>query len=327
VIAQNTKSGSEATSTILGMAAIALWSTTVAFGRSLAEQLGPLTTACLIYTSGGVLGCAYLALSGRFRATLRSTDRRYLLGCGALFTLYIACLYLALGLAHTRSQVLEVGLVNYLWPMLTLLFSVPVLRMRARSLFVPGAFVAMAGVLLATTQNQPLSWHSLRGNLVQNSTPYILGLLGAVSWGLYSTLSRRWAAGAQGGAVALFMLGTGIALGLGRLLFTEPTRWTSAVWLELGYMAVGTNLAYAFWERAMRGGDIILVAASSYFTPLLSTIVSTLYLSVVAGPRLWIGCGLVVAGAIACKLSVEPSPSRPARPSPPPKAQDGGRAF
>jgi drug/metabolite transporter (DMT)-like permease len=107
------------------------------------------------------------------------------------------------------------------------------------------------------------------------------------------------------------MLGTGIALGLGRLAFTEPTRWTSAVWLELGYMAVGTNLAYAFWERAMRGGDIILVAASSYFTPLLSTIVSTLYLSVVAGPRLWIGCGLVVAGAIACKLSVEPSHSCP----------------
>jgi drug/metabolite transporter (DMT)-like permease len=54
----------------------------------------------------------------------------------------------------------------------------------------------------------------------------------------------------------------------------------------------------------MRKGDIILVASGSYLTPLLSTIVSILYLGTAAGARLWIGCALVIIGAITCKLAV-----------------------
>jgi drug/metabolite transporter (DMT)-like permease len=101
------------------------------------------------------------------------------------------------------------------------------------------------------------------------------------------------------------MLSTGIVLGLARLFTPEETRWTGRALSELAYMVIGSNLAYAFWERAMRRGDIILVAACSYFTPLLSTIISTLYLGIVAGIKLWIGCALIITGAIVCKLAVK----------------------
>jgi drug/metabolite transporter (DMT)-like permease len=164
--------------------------------------------------------------------------------------------------------------------------------------------MATAGVFLATTQGQPLDWSSFYGNLTQNSLPYLLGVTAAISWALYSTLSRRWASDTPGGAVYLFMLSTGLILGLARLFFPETTRWTGRAVAELLYMVIGSNLAYAFWERAMRRGDIVLVAACSYFTPLLSTIVSILYLGVTAGWRLWIGCALVIAGAATCKLTV-----------------------
>ena len=100
-------------STALGLAAILLWSTTVAFGRSLSEQVGTLTAASLVYLLGGVVGCSYLTASGRI-TRLKSLGPRYVLGCGSLFVLYISCIYVALGLAQTRSQVLEVGLMNYL---------------------------------------------------------------------------------------------------------------------------------------------------------------------------------------------------------------------
>ena len=290
-------------STLLGLAAILLWSTTVAFGRSLSEQVGTLTAASLIYLLGGVVGCGYQAARGRL-AALRSLGPRYLVGCGSLFVLYITCIYSALGLAQTRSQVLEVGLMNYLWPMLTVLLSVPILGFTASPALVPGALVATAGVFLATTQGQPLAWSSFWGNLTQNSLPYLLGLTAAVSWALYSTLSRRWASDAPGGAVYLFMLSTGLILGLARLFVPETGQWTRRAVAELLYLVIGSNLAYVFWERAMRRGDIVLVAASSYFTPLLSTIVSILYLGATAGWQLWIGCALVIAGAATCKLSV-----------------------
>ena len=93
-------------------------------------------------------------------------------------------------------------------------------------------------------------------------------------------------------------------LGLARLLFAEPTRWTARAGAELAYMVVGSNLAYAFWERAMRRGDIVFVAAASLFTPLLSTLVSTLYLGARPGPRIWLGCAMIMAGAVICKSQV-----------------------
>lgn len=290
--------------TALGFAAILLWSTTVALSRSLAEQVGTLTAASLIYLLGGVLGCGYQVIGGKLWKALGALRIEYLLGCGGLFAFYEACLYLALGLARDRSQVLEVSLLNYLWPMLTLLLSVPLLHMRASAWLIPGILVAFAGVLFATTQDQPLSWASFSSNLAQNSTPYLLGALAGLSWGLYSTLSRRWAGNAPEGAVPVFMLATGLLLGIGRLLAAEGTRWTGRAVLELLFMAVSSNLAYVFWDRAMRGGDMPLVASFSYLTPLLSIAASSLYLGVGIGGRLWIGCALVISGAIVCKLAL-----------------------
>jgi drug/metabolite transporter (DMT)-like permease len=293
--------------TTLGLAAILLWSTTVAFGRSLGEQIGPLTTAALIYLLGGALGTAYLGLSRKLPA-LRALPRRYLFGCGALFVLYMASLYLGLGLAKTHSQVLQVGLLNYLWPTLTVLLSVPVLHLRAGPFLLPGAILATAGIFLAlgvgTTPSQPLAWSAIQANLASNRLPYLLGLSAALSWALYSTLSRRWASQAAGQAVPLFMLCTGLLLAGARLLVPEPTQWTPRAVAELAYMVVGSNLAYAFWERAMRKGDIVLVAAASLFTPLLSTLVSTFYLGARPGSRIWIGCAMVIAGAVVCKSQV-----------------------
>jgi len=62
--------------------------------------------------------------------------------------------------------------------------------------------------------------------------------------------------------------------------------------------------AYALWDRAMRRGNLLLVAACSYFTPLLSTLVSCGYLGVEPGGRLWLGCVVLVAGSLLTWRSV-----------------------
>lgn len=65
-----------------------------------------------------------------------------------------------------------------------------------------------------------------------------------------------------------------------------------------------TFLAYTLWDKAMRKGKIILVVSFSYFTPLLSIIISSLYLQVVVRANLWIACALVITGAVICKFSI-----------------------
>lgn len=296
--------------TLLGLVAILIWSTTVALGRSAAEHLGPLTTATLIYLLGGTLSCLYWAAS-HTTPRFSSLDRRYLVGCGALFVIYQFSIYVGLGTARNRTQVLGVGLLNYLWPMLTLVFSLLLLRIKATALVIPGVLAATAGVFFVVTQGESLAQVFATGS-GQSLIPYGLGLSAGVSWGLYSALSRKWAGDAEGGAAPLFMLATAIVLGALRFAFREHSTWASRAMLELLYLAIGPNIAYIFWERAMQKGDIILVASFSYVTPLLSTIISSLYLGVALGWRLGLGCALIMAGALACNLAVRRAKTPPA---------------
>jgi drug/metabolite transporter (DMT)-like permease len=293
------------TPTILGLAAILLWSSTIAFSRTATEELGSLTSAALIFSLGGGLGFIYLSLSGGIRPRLVFFKRRYLAICGLLFVIYSAAFYLALGSAANRNQTLEIGLINYLWPMLILLFSIPILKTRSTWLTIPAALTATAGIFLATLQNQSLSLQNFTANISNHPAPYLLALLAAVSWALYSNLSRKLAGSAGGGAVPFFMLSTGLVLGLLRLIYPEHSHFSLQAVLNLLYLIIGPNLGYIFWDVAMRRGDIVLVASASYFTPLLSTLVSCLYLGVVPGIQLWLGCGLIIIGALGCKFSIK----------------------
>jgi drug/metabolite transporter (DMT)-like permease len=63
----------------------------------------------------------------------------------------------------------------------------------------------------------------------------------------------------------------------------------------------------------MRAGNMVLVAACSYLTPLFSTIVSSIYLGVRPGLALWLGCAIIIAGSFLSWLSVRPAENEKAR--------------
>jgi len=289
---------------VLGILAIAFWSCTVPVSRILTEALGTITAGACTFLLGGVLGCGYLLVSGGMRKALQ-TPRAYLFGCGGVFVLYTISLYVAIGLSRNRQQAIEVGIINYLWPATTLLLSVPILKKRAHLTIVPGTVVAFAGVALAMSQTAPFSWTVLTESLASNPVPYALGFIAAFAWGLYSTLSRRFAADRDGGAAPLFVLATGVALAVVRPLFSEEMTWSPSVGGALLYMALGPALlAYTFWDVGMRRGNITLIAALSYLTPLLMTLVSGLFLDVEIGASLLIAATLVILGAVVCKISI-----------------------
>jgi len=296
--------------TTMGILAIVLWSTTIALSRSLAEEVGALRSGACIYLLGGTLGCFYEAVLRRRAGRLFRLPRAYLVGCGLLFVTYTACLYLAIGLSASRQQAIEVGIINYLWPGLTLLLAVPILRTKVRAAFPLGVALALAGAALASLRWGEYSWAALSENLRTNPWPYGLALVAAAAWALYSTLSRRWGGEAEGGAVPLFVLATGVVLAAVHYALPEPVVWSARAVGEILYMAaLPTLLAYAFWDAAMRRGSVMLVAALSYLTPLLSTLISSAYLHVAIGWNVWAACALVVAGAFVCQRSVvKPSP-------------------
>jgi drug/metabolite transporter (DMT)-like permease len=93
-----------------------------------------------------------------------------------------------------------------------------------------------------------------------------------------------------------------------RLLTTEPTGWSLRAVGEASGLAAVTTLAYFLWDVSMRKGNLLLVVACSYFTPLLSTVVSCFYLGVSPGPKLWIGCLLLISGSFITWRSVSDQP-------------------
>lgn len=250
---------------------------------------------------------------GSFRRLLE-LPRRYAVGCGALFVLYTLALFLALGLADSRRQTIEVGLLNYLWPALTIIFSLIILGQRARIGLIPGTLVGLCGVFLVVTQGTTISWDSFSRNVRSNPLAYGLGVFAAVAWALYSNLTRRWGPPNSRGAVLLFTLATGLSFVLLRLLRPESGTWSIRAVAEAAALALATAVAYVFWDIAMREGDVLLVASCSYLTPFFSTVVSCLYLRVLPGLGLWLGCLLIIVGSFWSWRSVRPAPEAARQP-------------
>lgn len=291
--------------TLGGFAAVVLWASTIAFVRSLGEAVGPLRSAALVYLLGGAVSTLWLAGRGGLRAAFRLPPR-YLMGCGLLFVSYGVMLYMAVGLASTREIVPEITLINYLWPSLVVVFSVPVLRARARWTLWPGAVLSFAGIAAAGAAVHGLSWAALMRHARSDALPYGLALGAALTWALYSNLSRRWAENRNENAVPLFLLATGLVLlPAGLLRPGLPARWSAVVLLELGYMVLfPTVLAYTLWDIAMRQGRFATVAAFAYATPILSLVISVARLRIGLTADAWVGAAMLLVGAVVCRFSI-----------------------
>jgi drug/metabolite transporter (DMT)-like permease len=295
--------------TAAGAGAILLWSTTVAVVRSLSEQVGSVTSSAAVYGIGGILALAFLLRSGRIRL-VRQFPLNYLAGCGALFVGYMLAIYLAIGLARNRQQVLDVGLLNYLWPVLTLVFSLPLLGKKANWTLIPGTLLALTGVFLVVTRGEFASWQSLQSNLAGNPAAYWLALAAAVAWALYSNLTRKWAGDQPEGAVVVFLPITAIVLFVICLFVDEPRAWNFQSIAEALFLGTSTFLGYMLWDKAMRQGNITMVAAFSYLTPLFSTLISCLYLGIRPGAMLWLGCATLILGSLLSWYAVSRASER-----------------
>jgi drug/metabolite transporter (DMT)-like permease len=181
--------------------------------------------------------------------TLARSNATYLWGCGLLFVVYEICLSVAVGLAHDRSQAMEIGLINYLWPSLTIVLAVLCGQQAARWWLWPGVLICLWGlarVLGGDSFSLPVMWSHVLGNPLA----YGMGFAAALLWPTYSLLARRYGSGFN--AVGLFVTWTAIALWLKWLMLGEsqPMLWS---WLTAGQvLLVGalTALGYSCWGTA-----------------------------------------------------------------------------
>jgi drug/metabolite transporter (DMT)-like permease len=195
-------------------------------------------------------------------------------------------------LALKTAPAIEANLLNYLWPLLIVLFSSLLPGERLRWFHLAGALLGLAGAVILT----------LGGGAVALSWEYALGYgaaLGcAVVWSSYSVLSRRFG-NVPSDSVGGFCAATAILGFVAHALFETmlwPQGWQWAAVVALGLGPVG--LAFYLWDHGMKRGDIRALGALSYATPLLSTVLLILF---GAGALTWpvlAAAVLIVGGAL-----------------------------
>src|ERR1700759_4652672 len=248
------------TATLIGLTAILMWSLlavmTVATGKIPAFQLAAMTFAI------GAVTCAltWIGRADAFKA-LRQPLVAWIVGVGGLFG-YHALYFLALRFAPPA----EAGLLNYLWPLLIVLFSSLLPGERLAPHHIIGALLGLAGTVLLFAGNRD---HAFAPGQIPG---LIAAFVAAFVWASYSVLSRRFKA-VPTDAVAGFCMATALLAALVHSL-VEATVWPQTVtqWLAIVGLGVGpVGAAFYAWDIGMKRGDIRVLGAASYATPLLST--------------------------------------------------------
>jgi drug/metabolite transporter (DMT)-like permease len=289
--------------TSLGLLSLIIWSTSVVVSRSVSASLGMYTAGSMIYLLGGLTACLITFLQPNGFRGMFLLSKKYLIICGLLFIFYIVFLFLAISIATSSQSTIVVGLINYFWPSFIFLFSIPILGRSANWMLLPGMLLASAGVCLAAIGENYSSFSDLLNFNNKDLLAYCLAFKAAICWGLYTNFCQKWNKQNES-AVPLFFLFSGIILLLLRLTVHEESNWNgTTICLIIFNVLFPVVIAYRFWDFAIYKGNVVLVSAASYFTPVLSTIMTSYFLAVSVKNSTWIGCALVALGAVLCKFA------------------------
>ncbi|MCH5049944.1 aromatic amino acid DMT transporter YddG [Pectobacterium aquaticum] len=289
--------------TLTGLLAIVLWSTSVGLIRSLTEALGPIGGAAMIYSTSTLCLLAFYGLP-----RIKTLPRIYLFAGGALFVCYEIFLSLSIGLANSRMQAMEIGMINYLWPSLTILFSLFINQQKSHSPLWPGLALSLGGIVWMMKGESDWTPERLWNNVLANPLAYSLAFSAALTWALYCNITKRYGQGKSG--VSLFFFIAALVLWIqysfsaeGAISLTLPRS------LQLLFMGASTALAYSAWNAGIQHGNLTLLATASYFTPVLSTLLAALWLNITPAISFWQGVAMVTAGSLLCWYATRSSPS------------------
>lgn len=246
--------------TFAGCAAIALWAFLALLTRGAAE-LPPLELTALAFTVSAMLGLSVVAMRGRLGA-LRQKPLAWVHGVGGLAG-YHALYFAALDLAPPA----EAGLLNYGWPLLIVLFSAPLLGLKLNRGHALGSLLSAVGCLLLLITRDAAE---PRGELAWLGDLFAAGA--AVTWALYSVLSRKMEAVATE-AVAGFCAASAALAMLAAFAFEHPIWPGGTAWLAILALGAGPmGGAFFLWDVGMKRGDPRVLGTLAYATPVLSTL-------------------------------------------------------
>lgn len=289
--------------TLIGLIAVILWSTMVGLIHSVSELLGPLGGIAMIYSSAAAILITTLGVP-----KINALPWKYVCIGGFLFVAYEISFAMAIGYANNGTQAIEVNIINYLWPCLTIVFAIIFNKQRATLLIIPGLAFSLLGVCWVLGGETGLDLSVMMSNIKSNTFSYTLAFAGAFIWAAYCTVTSKLAEGKNG--ITLFFILTAVILWIKFFLSGDAAlnfSMRAIIYVLAAGCAVG--FGYASWNFGILHGNVSILASASYFTPVLSSLVASVLLQAPLSISFWQGVCMVCLGSILCwQATKDPSP-------------------
>lgn len=281
--------------TLIGLFAPICWGMSVGLVRGIAEGFGMAQGQFFLYCVATT--CVFLIVG---LPDFHRIDKRYLYFGIPTANLSSLTFCLAIFTSSGGAQTMEVGMVNYLWPSLTILFAVLFNGVRTRWWLYPGLLVAFGGIIAILSGDKGFSLTEFVARFAENPVSYLLALVAAVTWAGYSSMTRAWGNGINPSTI-IFAVDTLVFLVLWLLdIGSQPVAASAHGLMSVIFGGIAVGMAYVVWTLGMSKGNITVLAAASYFTPVLSCVFATFWIGAELNSSFWMGVVLVVVGSLLC---------------------------
>ncbi|PSD40219.1 aromatic amino acid DMT transporter YddG [Acinetobacter radioresistens] len=287
--------------TLIGFSAILQWSSIVGLLKKVSANIGADLAVLFMYSLSAVLLFALFRIPN-----LKQIPRKYLFGATALFVVYEICFSYAIALAQNAQQAIEISLVNYLWPSMTILMLILFKELNFNKWVILGLGISLAGVFYIQTGNGAIDLATVISHMQSNPLSYGLAFVGASLWSLYCVMTKKYSQGHN--PISLFFIATSLVLWL-KMLGLHPEQFVHIVQIDattLMYMlmvSTVTGLGYAAWNIGINRGNITMLVTLSYFSPIFSSIMSMWILQTPLSKTFWLGAIMVTLGSFVCWIS------------------------
>ena len=276
---------------IYAILTVCIWATMATVTKILVSDIPSLETLAISSAFAFIFLLGLNIKNGTIRQLQKYKVRDYAIMAGLGFIglfLYSGLYYY--GLTQLSSQ--EACIVNYLWPMMLVLFSTIILKEKMTFVKATAMLSSFAGVVILCVG----SGTSVEGNAVLGIGSC---LIAAACYGLFSVLNKK-ADYDQNIAMMVMWLVVTVCSAVIGLLFEEWKPITGNQWIGMLWLGIVTDaIAYLMWALALNGDkNTAKIANLAYLTPFLSLIISAVVLKEQIEFRAVIAFAFIIGGIL-----------------------------
>lgn len=250
---------------IYALSATLLWGSSAAVIKLLLKNLNSIQI--LLYVSGiATINLLLIALLQKKIPIIKNYTKKdyFRFAYMGFIGVFIYYLFLYLALSYLKAQ--EAFIINYLWPMMIVIFAVPILKEKLTTKKIVAVILSFIGVIIIATKGNL--------NLLQFAKPLgvILAIIAAMSYGLFSVLGKKQNYD-KTTSMLFYYLFTFIYTLIAVILFGFIPQITLIQLAGLLWMGIFTSGgAFLLWFLALKYGDTAKIANIAFLTPFLSLV-------------------------------------------------------